>query len=220
MCRFGRTAAIAVGGILLGLVNSAHATPPLANSSFEVATDLSGPDDFASWTEFGPNSAAPYGNIFQEPLPRTGSFSIKMFSNFTGSVNLEGVFQDLPAVPGEQWTASVYARHNTGDAIFGTGNRALLKLEFLSGTFSQLSASELAVLDGSTPANNAFAPFSIGGTAPASTAFARITLAFEGDAANSGGAVYFDDAALVPEPMTAGLALVGLTCLVITRRLR
>src|SRR5262245_29039030 len=117
MWRFGRIAAVTLGGMLLLLANTiARGAPPLANPSFEVATDLSGPDDFASWTEFGPNGSAPYGNMFQEPLPRTGSFSTKMFSNFTGSVNLEGVFQDLPANAAEQWTASVFARHNTGDS--------------------------------------------------------------------------------------------------------
>ena len=173
-----------------------------------------------SGTSFGPAWTS-FGNAFREPVtPHSGTHSAKVFSNFTGSVNLSGVFQDLPANPGEVWEASIWVRHNSGDALQGA-NEARLKIEFLDGSFSALPAGalEATILTAASPLD-LYTQHTIQHQSPSGTAHVHVALLFVGDAANSGGAAIFDDAVLqeIPEPAT--LALLGLGTLVLVKRRR
>jgi hypothetical protein len=192
---------VLVGGILL---LARVATAALLNTSFEQANTQT---DLVAWSEFG--------NVFQEPVtPLTGTYSVKMFGNFTTDGNLSGIFQDVAAIPSEGWTAGVNVRHNAGDALTGN-NRALLKLEFLNGSFTQISFVENTILT-SGSALNTYTHHSAWAIAPAGTSWARISLLYLQDPATAGGAAFFDDASLVPEP--SSMVMLGFSSLLLIRR--
>jgi len=203
MWRSALSAAVVVGGMLV-LARIALAAPPLLNPSFEQANTQT---DLVAWTEFG--------NVFQEPVtPLTGTYSVKMFGNFTTDGNLSGIFQDVAATPGEGWTAGVNVRHNTGDALT-FNNRALLKLEFLNASFTQISFVENTILT-SGSALNTYTHHTAWALAPVGTSWARISLLYVQDPFDAGGAAFFDDASLVPEP--SAMVMLGFASLLLARR--
>lgn len=202
-----------LAGLMSVLVVGSTASAALINPSFELGT----PTSFSGWTMIGPG-----GNVFREPSPPNpalqGTFAAKMFSQFTGSDNLTYIIQDLPAMPGQPWTASVSVQHTSGDALAG-GNDARLKVEFLDAGLGNLFQLESIILTAADP-TDVWTKHNVSAIAPATTAFARITLVFHGDAANSSGAAFFDVASLatVPEPASGALTALAVGLLVFQRR--
>lgn len=144
--------------------------------------------------------------------------SLKMYGSFSGDF-VSGAVQSIPVAPGDLVRASAYA-FDAGaadpDGIKGN-NFSLVILQFFNGG---TNIGEIA-----SPQFNASAPdqewieVSSSGIAPAGTTAAQILL-LHVNADRTGGAVFFDDAALsvvVPEP-ASGMALAGMLSLALVRR--
>jgi len=169
----------AVVGAMLS-TSAVQAQNLLQNSSFEVA---GGAVD--GWTTFG--------NVFRETIaPITGSFGMKMFGNFTaGQVNYSGMFQDLPASAGQEWTVGVTGFNASFDAM-QSANRAIVKIEFYDLMGNVLAFGESDVLVAGSPTGTPI-PASVTSAAPAGTTRVRLNLLFEQGADGAAGAAFFDD---------------------------
>jgi hypothetical protein len=144
----------------------------LANGGFETGPRLSPPP---GWVVFG-NSI---NNVIIETVtPRTGSQMLKMYGNFTGNYNEAGIYQDLPALPGQTWSLHAFARTNSADTIAGGQNYVALRIEFLDASSTELAASEGVILTGASPNNVWVDPPPVQVVAPAGTVTARAVVVF------------------------------------------
>ncbi len=180
----------AVAVLSVALWATAEAPAALLNPGFE-----DGGGSLVSWTTF--NNVIP--NVLAAPItPRSGTHVAKVFGAFSGTTNWSGIYQSLPATPGQVWTAECYVRHNAGDALAGA-NQLLVKIEFYGvaggvwGSSDFLGETVLPVLDSASPLNT-WLGRSVQAVAPTATVEARIAFVFtqEGDAA---GAALIDDVA-------------------------
>ena len=187
--------------------SSAEAQNLLTNPGFE-SPDASGGD------QGGATGYGSFGGAFVTTTsPRTDLQAGKAFG-------VGGFFQDVPAVEGDSFVASVYALNPAADAL-AADQVAAVNIEFQNAS-GQIAFVTQRIINGGTPFDQ-YVFGSVTGTAPAGTTFARfvaITGAFDdvnGDGAVvGGGSVRFDDAsfsrvtAVVPEPTgLAALALAG-----------
>jgi beta-glucanase (GH16 family) len=181
-------AAFAAGNSALG---------QLTNASFD-----DGGGSLYGWSTF--NNSIP--NVLAAPItPRTGTHVAKVFGGFNGNPNWSGLLQSQPAAPGEVWTASCFARHNSSDALAG-GNELILKIEFYRvpngeyGTADMLAEKSIDILDSGSP-QNTWLPNALPATAPADTVEARIAIVFM-QRNNGAGAALVDDVTFGPGPAT------------------
>lgn len=145
-----------------------------------------------NWSTFG--NAIP--NVLAEPVtPRSGTHVCKMFGQFTGSPNESGIFQSLPAQPGQIWQLDVFSRHNTGDSLIATSNLGLMRIEFLDATGTTLLFQQQTVLDALSPLDIWIDNTPLQLTAPPGTVEVRPVLAFSQPAPGlfEPGAALFDD---------------------------
>ncbi len=158
----------------------------VTNGSFEIDGGGSG---ILGWETEGPN-------VFVENmLACDGSNNVKIFGQFISEVNRTRVFQDLQANPGSEWSAGITALQDISDFLQG-GNLGILRIAFLDGTGAELAAEELIVGNQLNPLNFC-EEFTLNSSpAPAGTTTVRIEAIMEQDAADSGGSIFFDDAAL------------------------
>jgi beta-glucanase (GH16 family) len=176
--------------------------PRLQNSSFESSSG----GLFAEWDEYS-NST----NVRIDPQPgnaRTGSAAVQMFGRFNGSTsNNSGLFQEIPASPGDVFQLNAFARNRPGDVLLGT-NTGQIKIEFIDANGQLLDVGRLQVASSSSPTS--YQEFLLRRTAPANTKFARAVLEMV-QRNNAGGAVNFDDVELrrVAGLMSADLNLDG-----------
>lgn len=194
MVRRAMVALSIFGGALASL---AHAQ--LNNPGFEQSgSALSG------WTVF--NNAVPNVTI-STTTPRSGSRCAKVFGGFNGDPNYSGYFQNVPASGGQLWQANGHFRHNGGDALTGTQNRAMLKVEFYRvqngayGSPDMLLETQLECLNAASPQNLWIAATHTA-VAPPSTVEARLVVVFE-QRGNGGGSCLIDDmtfSATTPPP--------------------
>jgi hypothetical protein len=157
------------------------------NGSFETPGQFS---LFDSWGNFG--------NAFAETVDvpaRTGVFSVKMFGNFNGPFNATGVFQDIPATPGQTWRGSVWVYNRTPDAMQG-GNFAAFNLEYRNFIGGLINYSSAYAANVNTPRDQ-WLEVKVNGITPPGTAFVRVVPIFL-QAANESGAIFFDDAEAAP----------------------
>jgi hypothetical protein len=158
----------------------------LQNPGFETLGGGAPGNKFANWTDFN-------NTYVQNQLAHGGTNSAKSFGNFNGQpYNASGLFQEVVASPGQQWTASVFVFNNSQDAIAGL-NFAAMNIEWYNGA-TQISFDSLAVADATTPVDQwtrREATF----TAPAGTTKARYVLLHLQESL-APGAVLFDDASL------------------------
>ncbi len=84
--------------------------------------------------------------------PAYGGYSCKVYGNFNGGPNSPGFFQEVAAVPGSRWTASIKARTQNTDHIRDS-NQAIAEVSFLSATDNLLAKYASAVFNTSTPIN-------------------------------------------------------------------
>ncbi len=126
-----------------------------------------------------------------------GEYVVKMWGNFWGSYNESGVWQDVPAVPGQTWELSGFVQHIGTDAIAGTQNYCDLRIEFRDATDGLIETHLLTVLDANSPTDTWIDTTTVGtlsATAPLNTAVARAVLVFvqPADGLFEGGAGIFD----------------------------
>ena len=163
--------AVALATALLG--TSALAQNLVANPSFEAG--------IPGWTAFGPNV---YFEVSNPPaiVPRTGNQLLKIYGQFLGGFNVSGIFQSIPAVPGERFTLDCWSRHFAFDPIAGTGgpndNKAVMKMAFFDATNLEIGSAERRVLDGTSPTNTWIDNAPVAGTAPAGTVRVEVLLLF------------------------------------------
>ena len=174
--------------LALALLPLSHALGQIANGGFEAAGG-----SLQGWTTF--NNVIP-NVLTSTTTPRTGGHAARIFGGLNGNPNFSGMFQNVPAVGGEIWQASAYARHNSGETLSGT-NRMVMKIEFYRvtggtyGTGDLLSESELTVLDAGSPVN-AWTPHTLQAVAPAQTVEARVAFVFVQNG-NQPGTARIDD---------------------------
>lgn len=175
---------------------SAVASAQLLNPSFE--TPGSAGHTFADWDQFG-------GNIYWHNDPNyQGAFDGdalgKIFGNFDGNPQSDaGIYQRLPANPGEEWTASINFLHRSDDAVVGA-NIGVLVLSWQDAGGFELSSDAKVILDATTETDWWFYD-EVTGTAPAGTAqvgYYLLFIQFTDDDYPWGapGAMFFDLASL------------------------
>ena len=137
--------AVILGALLL-VPGSAMAGNVLANPGFE-----DGPTGWgaASWIAFN--------NVYTEDwegaqfVPYEGNQLVSMFGGFWGVFNVGGMFQEIPAAPGQLWKMSAKSRHWSGDAMTGeafSGNWVVQKIVFKDAADVEIGAVESIILDG------------------------------------------------------------------------
>jgi hypothetical protein len=139
------------------------------------------------------------GNVFHElATPRSGSWTAKLFGNFTGSTNQASLSQTVAIQPAARYKAGLFMRHNSDDALQGD-NSAWVQLDFLNAEGKVLGSVPSARFT----AKHAPDRFERLETRPMMAPFgatrARFQIVFDqpGDAP---GAVFCDDASLERTP--------------------
>ncbi len=193
--------------ILIAFAGRAPAEEVLTNPGFEL--DPPGhSQNIIGWALYG-------GNTFNETgsPARSGSNYFKVFQGFTASVNYSGIYQDYISGPGAAYAADGWAYTLSTDALAGQ-NAAWIEVTFRGANANILAlyrsslVTTNAILAGAFPRNtwvhlpvtNQYNPGTFVITnrtttlvAPAGTYFVRHQIVLQGDAAGSGGSVYFDD---------------------------
>ncbi len=220
-CAFG-AALLALGLLMIG-AETASANV-LANPGFETdAVFGAAPVPGATgWTTFGNSNTASDPN---DPV-RSGIGSLQLAA--AGGFSVPGAFQTFPASAGQSVDFQGYMLTEAAlpaDITFG-----LLKIVFSDGvndlapgviTFGQAGPAANPGIESLPFLNSASTPnvwnfTRAGGIAPAGTVQVSFFALFVDQSPGTG---YFDDlAAVVPEPTSAGLALLGLVGLGLRRR--
>jgi beta-glucanase (GH16 family) len=160
------------------------------------------------WMRFG-NTIDNVTSDWGTPLDGVGS--LKMYGQFNGQANDSGAFQNVPIAAGERFTAGAHALIRSEDSIVGTGNSAIMKIEFYSqagapyGSPFFLEESEVIIADGASP-EDTWSYSEITGVAPSDAVEARVTVLFQQHASNPGGAVFVDGVTFSTLPCPADLS--------------
>lgn len=162
---------------------------PVQNAGFE--------NGLTGWTEYSEgwniDAVAAAGG---PPIiaPRTGNGLCKMFGRFWGSFNTSGIYQQLPAQPGQVWQIDGYARSNSDDSIAGTQNYMQMRIEFVDGGGAVLLSTQSTMFDASSPLDVWVDASPLQLTAPAGTVGVRPVFEFVQPANGfEGGAIHLDD---------------------------
>jgi beta-glucanase (GH16 family) len=133
-----------------------------------------------------------FGNTQQSTiLPHSSAKSVRAFGIPGNGPYYSGVYQDLPATPGQVWNASVFTGHTAATRLI-PGNQVFLKIEWNNALNQQISSQQTLALTDTSPLDT-LSQTTLQATAPAGTATARLTLILVQTGAGS-GSVYFDDA--------------------------
>lgn len=199
--------AIVVFGLLLG-AEALAAANPLANSGFEN-NPQGETKTLPGWTAYGGNAYGETGAA----RAHSGTNYFKVYQAFNGQVNYTGVYQDYISGPGAAYAVSGWAYTLSSDKLAGQ-NAAWLEVTFrdarnnVLALYHSASITTNALAGGAFPVNtwnllavtNQLDPvtFAVTNTtatlvAPPGTYYLRCQIVFQGDAAGSGGSVYFDD---------------------------
>jgi hypothetical protein len=172
----------------------------LADPSFELGTPPAA-NGTGGWTLFN-NSYYEVGPV----VPQDGLFAIKTFGPFHGGADASGVFQNVPASPGQQFEGSVWAYSPTSDSILTRQNYTNITLSFVNSAGAVIGSVNYSagtnekntpIFDGRDPnmPQDQWVQYTVNAVAPAGTAYVRESLFFI-QLANQGGAVWFDNASL------------------------
>ena len=161
----------------------------LQDPSFETGTSSEAFDP--AWSKFG--------NVYHELVtPRMSHWTAKLFGSFTGQVNYSGISQEIDAVAGAFYKASVYMRHNSDDKLEGQ-NEAFLRLEFLSADGEKLQTADSEIMTAST-SPDVYKLRTVARTqAPEGSTRLRFLILFVQHGDGAPGAVFCDDALLTQE---------------------
>jgi hypothetical protein len=185
-------------------LNTTTSANLLADASFEGFSEP-GDDGYGEWLLF--NNAFRSGT--EIPMQTANDFAaLKTFGPFTGGANASGAFQNVPAVPGEQFEGSVWAYSPSLDSILGRPNFTNVTLQFLNAAGNVIDSVNFSpgrnekntpIFDGRDPnmPQDQWIQYTVNAVAPADTAFVRQSLFFIQLTPNQGGAVWFDNASLV-----------------------
>jgi len=161
--------------------------------------------------EAGTGTVADYwdekGNASRESThTHSGSWSAKLFGNWTGTTNYTLFTQPIPAVPSSIWRGEGWGAHFTGD-LLGAGNRAGLQLAFWDENSNYLfgTMSPVQLHSGSQP--DEWVHMSVQAKAPPGTAYACLNPLFR-QCQDQGGSAWFDDCQFGPAS-TATLEFAG-----------
>jgi beta-glucanase (GH16 family) len=166
-----------------------NTTRALNNPSFEARSGAL----FQEWNEYSNGG----GNVLPDSVAanaHSGTTAAQLYGQFNGSSdNTSGLYQEMPAVPGEVWEVGAFAQNRPGDKLAGN-NTARIKIEFIDQAGNVVGGTNLLdVVNAASPAN--YREAILRRTAPANTKFARAVLEMR-QLNNAGGAVNFDDASL------------------------
>jgi beta-glucanase (GH16 family) len=198
-------------GISFGGAPTSHAANVLSNPGFEFndATPA-----ILGWQTYGPNN---YNNA-NATIAHGGTNYFKVYQAFNGAVNFNGIYQDYISGPGATYSADGWAYTAASDALAGQ-NVAWIEVTFRDAQANILALYRSALITTNVIANGGFPKsqwnhmlvtnqydpnsFQITNTvsqlvAPPGTYFVRYQIVFQGDAAFSGGSLYFDDLNLTP----------------------
>jgi hypothetical protein len=166
--------------------------PTLANGSFEENNG-----SLEGWTVFG-NKVEDNPNVsIERATVHDGTAALKLFGQFSGSVNYSGVCQGLSVVRGERVRAKLFALVPSKNRIATTENKVTLKIEFYKqfgaqfGTPAMLDVKEIVIADRST-VPDVWKAHELTAQAPAGAVLARVSIVFI-QPQNQAGAVYIDN---------------------------
>ncbi len=165
----------------------------LINPEFDRSgTSLNG------WSTFGND----IGNVSaQSEASYTGSHSLKLFGQYSGSDNTSGATQGITVTEGQDVVLDARSYIRSLDSIAGTDNEVSMKLEFYSsfgaayGSADFLGETTLTIADGTT-AENAWIQHQITDVVPLGAVEARAAFVFH-QSGSMGGSVYVDNVSLV-----------------------
>jgi hypothetical protein len=137
-----------------------------------------------------------------------------VFGPFTGGVNASGAYQNVAALPGQQFEASVFAQAPSFDPIKTKQNYTTITMQFCDAANAVIGSvnfspgtnqTETPIYDGrdANMIQDEWVKYTVNGVAPAGTAYARLNLFFIQLTPNEGGAVWFDNASLTRLTSTA-----------------
>jgi len=126
-----------------------------------------------------------------------------------------GMWQDFAAVAGTTYTYSVQVMDASRDTSANNWDFQI-EAEFYDVADTQLAAVALGYFDSSIQPDDTWVQIGDSIVAPAGTAYGRIVLRLWDWQEGIGGALYFDNASVVPEPAT--LAMLTLGGLLLRRR--
>jgi beta-glucanase (GH16 family) len=194
--------------LLLALVSfgmvSNVAAGALNNPGFEFGQNRNIP----GWQIYGPNVYDETDGAFAQ----NGTNYLKVYQDFSGSQNFNGVYQDYISGPGATYSADGWAYTDASDAIGGQ-NSAWVEITFRDATQKILALYRTAIINTNLTAGSRFPKgqwnhlsvtnqYDIGSyqvtntaaqiVAPPGTVFLRYQVVFQGDNHYSGGSVYFD----------------------------
>jgi beta-glucanase (GH16 family) len=205
----------AISAALLSLVLSVtplRAVSVLSNPGFE-ADPIGQTTTIPGWAPYGGNA---YGET-SAAIAHSGTNYFKVYQAFNGAINYTGVYQDYISAPGAVYNADGWAYTLSSDKLAG-GNIAWIEVTFRDARANILALYRSALINtnavatgvfpvntwNNLPVTNQYNPSSLAIigpvanlVAPAGTIFMRYQIVFQGDAANSGGSLYFDDMNLV-----------------------
>jgi beta-glucanase (GH16 family) len=191
--------------LLGGYCFTAHANDILTNPGFELDTS----EAVVGWNMYGAN----VHSLSSAAQAHGGTNYLKVYQQFAGSVNYSGVYQDNLSGPGAVYAADGWAYTLASDVLAGQ-NEAWIEVTFRDASANVLALYRSALITTNAiatgafpkgawfdlPVTNQYDPNSflitnntIALVAPAGTSFVRYQITFQGDAAGSGGSVYFDD---------------------------
>lgn len=161
-----------------------------------------------------------FGNTINNVLsdwgtPLDGERSLKMFGQFNAQANYAGAFQNIPVRPGDRFTAGAHALTRSEDSIAGTGNTAIMKIEFYNqpgaahGSAAFLGETEVVIADGASP-QDTWSFTQLSGIAPPNAVEARLNFVFQQPASNPGGSVFVDSVTFDVSPCPADITGDGL----------
>lgn len=84
--------------------------------------------------------------------PAFGRYACKIYGNYNGVQNTPGIYQDVDALPGSLWTASIQARTQNTDHIRDR-NQAVAEISFFDNTSTLLAKYVSQVFSTNTPIN-------------------------------------------------------------------
>ncbi len=197
----GATYNVELDKVQLDRYNTTISANLLADPSFELFSGP-GPNGTGGWTLFN--------NAFYETTevaPQDGFTTVKVYGPFTGGPNASGMFQNVAALPGDEFSASIFAHSPSGDSILGNQNYTNVTLQFVNAGGSVIGSVNFSpgtnqrdtpIFDGRDPnmIQNEWVNYAVDAVAPAGTAYVRFN-AFFIQLANQGGAVFFDSPSLV-----------------------
>ncbi|MCC6494572.1 MAG: hypothetical protein IT424_16295 [Pirellulales bacterium] len=164
------------------------------NGGFDLGGFQQGGGSLDAWRVFGNR----IGNVSaSDEAVLHGERALKLYGQFTGAANTSGASQGVTVAAGEVVRAQASALVRAADSIVGTGNSALMKIEFYSqygadrGSAEFLSESEVTLADGGTPPDT-WLSRGLVAQAPAGATEARLVLQFVQPSGQS-GAVFVDD---------------------------